>query len=101
MSQWSTKAYESYTMGHKLLKKMGRDQGYSSADIPHPLSPPPEPPTSPVIDLDDSRVSDAREENGDDRVNVIAEGSFGGYLTNSSANGAINFLPALDEFDPF
>uniref|UniRef100_A0A0E0KDV2 Uncharacterized protein n=1 Tax=Oryza punctata TaxID=4537 RepID=A0A0E0KDV2_ORYPU len=81
--------------------KMARDQGYSSADIPPPLSPPPEPPISPVIDLDDSRLSDAREENGDDRVNVIAKGMFGGYLTNSSANGPINFLPALDELDPF
>lgn len=89
MSEWSTKAYKSYTMGHKLLEvqsffykekiltcfnffvitkriifklvnhmylqTMARDQGYSSADIPPPLSPPPEPPTSPVIVL----VSDA------------------------------------------
>uniref|UniRef100_A0A0E0CIY8 Uncharacterized protein n=1 Tax=Oryza meridionalis TaxID=40149 RepID=A0A0E0CIY8_9ORYZ len=56
MSEWSTKAYKSYTMGHKLLETMARDQGYSSADIPPPLSPPPEPPTSPVIVLDDSQV---------------------------------------------
>ncbi|EEC78808.1 hypothetical protein OsI_19073 [Oryza sativa Indica Group] len=54
-----------------------------------------------VIRKDDSQVSGVREETGDDRVNVIADGMFGGYLTNSSANGATTFLPALDELDPF
>uniref|UniRef100_A0A0D9XK86 Uncharacterized protein n=1 Tax=Leersia perrieri TaxID=77586 RepID=A0A0D9XK86_9ORYZ len=100
MAEWSSKAYKCCSLGQKLLETMARDQGYPSADIPPPLSPPPEPPTSPTADLGDTRGLDVGEEN-DNRFNVVTDGMSGGFLTSSSHSGAGNFLPPLDELEPF